>query len=767
MSSGRWGRAGALSGALALLGWSALAGVLGGRAPESGHATAGTAWHGSGWRDDASCRVCHPGATVALRRSAHAGLLETAAETACTACHGDLSAHTAARAAGERGPEVPAVRAQACAACHDTPLDVALGAHPLRPRAGLGAAAGARLGQPVTGEPAVAVPDVEAEHGALQWSAMLAAGYRFLDRDGSRDRYKTDLNLDRGFLLREAELELFATGEPTWLDALSLRARDIGDPYQSVRGEMSKQQAYRAAAGFDKAAIHYRAEGDYHRVQQKKQSHDYSLSVEPLADVEVFASFRRSNDDGFWLTNRIGNLNLTPQTAVAGVASPRQLDTDRSEVGVRTPLGPTSLLLAVEYREEQQHDRWVYARPSPVNSAFIESEDFTARSALRGPGARAVWTAALAPLTLEVSGRVLDLERRVIGDGTGTGFDIGAFQSGITSFAEGDGRTWLLDATATLELGDRTALLLDARWVDHREEMRIDQTETVTYTGLGGSSTVQTTLDQHTAQRQLEGSLQLEVEPLSGLRLAAGYGGAREQLAVPDLEAGDGDFRRGTLRNHGGLASVDWRPDAHWTFSAEHRQFGQNAVQLHEITEDRARATEFGVRYRREQWSVSSFARERQRENDVSQTLAEVRSAGLSTSWSRDDDFDLSLSYVFSDVESRTLTNFYFDPDPNPVPTLVTFDGETHHAFAAVTTRPSRKVRWLLQSGYSDTDGSFDVRLWDWQTELSVEVWRGGEAGVAFRYVDYADAIGSDDYDAAMTFVYWRQRLGQPRRTSW
>ena len=56
------------------------------------------------------------------------------------------------------------------------------------------------------------------------------------------------------------------------------------------------------------------------------------------------------------MTNRIGNRNVTPQTVVSGVQSPRQLDADDLEAGVHAMLGETSLTLAVEYRMRFKRD---------------------------------------------------------------------------------------------------------------------------------------------------------------------------------------------------------------------------------------------------------------------------------------------------------------------------------------------------------------------------------------------------------------------------
>ena len=48
----------------------------------------------------------------------------------------------------------------------------------------------------------------------------------------------------------------------------------------------------------------------------------------------------------------------------------------------------------------------------------------------------------------------------------------------------------------------------------------------------------------------------------------------------------------------------------------------------------------------------------------------------------------------------------------------------------------------------------------DWRVDLNVRVTDRGSVGVEVRQVDYQESGGIDNYDAVMTFVYWRQELG-------
>lgn len=697
--------------------------------------------------DDRSCAVCHPGPADGLDHSPHAALRRQP-ERACTPCHTSTQAHVRS-VLDATMPVVlpPQVDAAACSSCHaGRDLAPALAAH-----------AWQRLTTPAApATPAVAPLDVGAS--SIEWSAMIAAGHRFVTRHGSVDRYKTDLNLDRGFRL--SEFELTATGhEHALLDSFRVYAEDIDDPYQRLGARIEKKAAYTGDARFQKTAVVYRAAGDFHRVDQKSQDTSFDASVHLAPDLQLFGSFSRASQDGYWLTNRIGNRNLTTQTTIAGVESPQRFDADTSEAGLTARAFDTDVTLALGYRDDHQRDRWFFARPSPINPAFPESEDFTSRSSLHGPQARLSLARSLGPLTIDSAARLLDLQRRIVGAGVAENFDTTDSVTTTDAFASGDARTWLVDTTATLEITDDLVLVLDGRLLDHEEELTIAQTDVTVFPSLGTMTSVRTDLAPRTAQRALEGSAQLDLRPHQSLDLSFGYGFEREQLRLPDLEAGDGDFLRGEIRNDGVLAGASWRPDAHWTVRGTLRDFGQNGVQLTELAEDRSRAASGEVRYRTRAWTLATFLKHRRRENDVSSTHYDSTTIGVSGSLQLDEHSDLHGSWTHVDLDSRTLTNFYFDPDPNPVPTFVGFDGDTQSFSTGVLLAPDERVRWRVDGAFTTTRGSFDVDVLDLRTEMTVRLFERSEVGVRVRWVDYEEAGRADDYDAVLTLVYWRQRL--------
>ena len=76
------------------------------------------------------------------------------------------------------------------------------------------------------------------------------------------------------------------------------------------------------------------------------------------------------------------------------------------------------------------------------------------------------------------------------------------------------------------------------------------------------------------------------------------------------------------------------------------------------------------------------------------------------------------------------------------------------------TLKPSARVTWRADASYTTVNGSYDVDLLDWRVDLSLQVTEQGFVGVEVRQVDYEEGAGIDNYDAVMTFIYWRQKLG-------
>ena len=697
--------------------------------------------------DDATCRACHPGPTRGLLQGPHAILLDRESEHAsCTSCHGDQSAHATSRIDPKLTvTKATPVLASSCTPCHkDRNFPPSAAVHPWTRKP-------LQEQKPPKTQGAPLVPDLNI--AGTDWSAMAAAGWRFLDKRGSRNRYDTDINLDRGPRLMELELEGITRGKGAWMDLVRISATDIDDPYQKVTGLIEKNGRYRAEAGFQKTAVSYSALGNFHRVDRKSQETSFASSIELTDNLEFFGGFSRFMQEGFWLTNRISDLH---NNTIDDVESPRSLDAEEGELGLSGTAWDTQFTVALEYENDKDRNRWRYSRPAS-NPSFPQSEDFTSHGHLSGPGLRWSLSRSFDAFSIEHSGRYLDRDQTISADGKKTGYSTTPFNTTTTAAASGQAHTWICDTSATMEIASWASLLVDTRYLDHAEEMKIEQTDVIFFPILNTTTTETTNRSQRTTQRSLEGSIQFDLRPQPYLDLTAGYGWSNEDLTVPKLD--NADFHSGRIRTDGVLLGAAFRPDDHWTLGASLRNFGQSGIQLHDIVEDESRLAELQLRHRRDSWQAQAWARHRRRANDISSMRNETSSAGISGSWNSNDSFDLHTSYVFSDIDSRTLTNFYFDPDPDPVPTFVGFDGQTHTVIAGIGFSPTDRIRWRLDAAYTDTSGSFDIGLLDWRSDLSVTVGYGGEAGVILRQVDY-DEQGDDDYGSFMTFIYYRQRFG-------
>ena len=708
------------------------------------------------------CRTCHPGATKGLRASAHAVLLVRA--NACVTCHTDAESHAkSARDPMARRVAAFAVAANSCVQCHkDQSYAARLAAHPWR--------RGMQL-KPLKLDPQNPnrlLPEqklpaqLPTARQSFHWQALYKFGYRFLDITGSRDRFDTDYNLDSGFRLSEFSFDGHFTQPNPYLDRVRVDLNDLADPYEQVLGRLAKDGVYKAAVAFRRSRYKYRASGDFQRVDRKEQVASYDLTLPLGEDTEVFFGFVRSDLDGFWLTNRIGNQNLTPLFTITNVSSPRRLSEDEAELGISTHFGDTTLTIVGEYLDQNEDKRWMYSQAAIFNPAFIESEDTSSRSSLEGPGGRFNITHATDDLDVSVSTRILDRRRRIVGSGNGTGFDTAQFVTTTNSLSRGSARTLLIDGTASYAFTDDLDLHTEGRWLDHKEHLAIDQSDVTVFPTIPSTVTVQTQRDQRTVSRVREATAELQWQARKSLALTGGWGWSQEKLRLPDLESGDNDFVRGTVVEDGFILGAHWRPDAHWSARGRYRDFGQGGLQLHEITDNHTRQAEGEVKYAKDSLWYQFGVKNRRSQNPIADSRTANTSYTLSGGYAPSEDFRWHASYTLADVNSRTRTNFYFAPSPTPVSTLVGFKGETHTVHGGLDWSITEKLRAALLGSYTTVHGDFELDMYHWSIDLSRPLARG-DVGIRLEQVDYHESGNPDDYDAWMTYLYLSTRLGSPK----
>jgi hypothetical protein len=710
---------------------------------------------------DLSCRVCHPGPTQGLRHSIHSEI----EGHGCAACHGDLTTHVRAAGQGASGGDaakallaVAPVAAASCSQCHEgARFPTSRAAH------GLAAASPATSSsQPQRAGDDALVRALQRgdQRPSLLWKGLVDVGYRFVDVDGSRDGYATDVDLHSGLRVRTFE----ATGagsSSSALDEVGIRGHDLGDPRRDLDAHVRDRDVGEVEAEWHEGRYRYRGEGDFHRVDRESERMLSRFDLRIDDNVSLFGSFQRFDEDGYWLTQRIGNQNLSLQSYVDGVDSPRHAVGTDSELGLSSRGSVFTFRAAMLYHDESARDSWTYTQPATANPLFTESENFTSRTSLRGPGATALLRADLDEVQVEASVRHFDRERGITAFGTTTGFDVAEFTSDIDASGGGHARTWLVDLDGSMQLERDLRLRCDLHWRDHGEDLALQQTDTTVYPTLPSTVVVATNVSQRTGQRMIDGNALLEWAASKSLDLGVGYGFSREWLRVPDVDPLDPlAYRSGRQRDDGVMADVHWRPAAGWTARAEIRDYATDGALLHELTPERARQVAASVQVQGQRARSSVFVRHRRNENDIAQHRLDAITAGLTAGLDLVTGLALSATYTFARTDMRTLTSFYFDPDPNPAPTIVGFQGDTNTVTSGLQIAPSADVRWNLSGAWTDTRGDFDVTTLDWRCDLRLLL--AGErsaVGTEFRCSRYEAEGGLRDWDARSLFVYWQQRF--------
>lgn len=699
-----------------------------------------------------SCTLCHRAAVHGLRRSDHASLLQGPdAERSCTVCHAGAEPHAeAARDPLAEPLAPPAVERASCLACHDDVGDPRGAAHPWIPDSTVERLEG--LGREAQPEPLL--DDV-----GPTWSAMLLAGYRFVNRSGSAERFDTDLNLDEGVRLFDAEFE--ASRLDGLLDEVRLEAHDLGDPYARAHLDLRRDGGFELASDYRRRRFQYRASGDYHRVDHREYTVDLGLTLPLDDDLRLILDLSRTRAEGFWLTNRIGNRNVTPQTSIDGVESPRRLDSREAAFGVAGRIGDVGYHVEATWLDEELDERWRFDR-GPGDPGGPASEDLTARSTTRGPGARFGLDHDDDEIAFAFDGRYLDLERRSRVQGLETGVDSEPFETETNSRGEAHAETLLLDADLWLRLTDRVAVhgTVGGRW--HDEDIRFARSDVTSFPGSGTVVRDDEVRDVDAAQRSRFGDVLLEVEPVDDLRLAGGVGFARDFLRVPDLDPADGDFVEGTTRDHGARAELDWQLAEHWTVRADYADYARAGSLLHELEPNDFEQARADLRHRRERWQAHVGWNHRRTRQDASAHRNAYDALTVDGSWQTESGaLDLFASLTLAHSESRTLTTFWFDPDPTPQPTTVGYAGDTWSSAAGFRWRPRDLLSWTTDLSWTDTHGDFDVTSASLRSTAEWEVLDGGRAVVDLLHVHYREQGGLDDYDATLVTLGWRQSFGR------
>ena len=357
-------------------------------------------------------------------------------------------------------------------------------------------------------------------------------------------------------------------------------------------------------------------------------------------------------------------------------------------------------------------------------------------------------------LELSLDSVLLDRRRRIVGNGVSSGFDVAEFTTTTQSLSEGSARTVLVDGTLSLDLLTDLTFHSELRYQDHKERLRIDQSDVTVYPTLSTTIGVQTTLDQRTTSRLREASAELEWQAHSSLAVTGGWGWSQEKLRLPDLENADADFVNGTLIEDGYIFGANFRPDAQWSVRGRFRDFGQGSLQLHEIADHHTRQASGAIRFQGDTAFAEVSTLHRRSQNPFADSRTANTTYSLSGAYTPDEELTMHGAYSLSEIDSRTRTNFYFSPSPLPVSTLVGFRGETQTLSAGVDLDLTERLHGSAIGSYTTVHGDFELDMYQWSVDLWVDI-PIGRTGVRVEQVDYNEAGNPDDYDAWMTFLYF------------
>lgn len=588
--------------------------------------------------------------------------------------------------------------------------------------------------------------------GWAQSSGEISLGWREVDVNGDRAKYRQHLNLDDGPRLLEAAFTwraASAAGQGPGPDRLSLRLSDLGgDPYESARLEMGLTGRYRFTYEHQESEYVYddvlvlpenaSAEsstgGDFRRFDFER--------VRDRADLEVDLTERTSFTVGFERYRREGDgtvvldvereefeldqsIEDTMQVAEASVSHSWERGTVTLTERYRTfDYGPSAFLPGASEGSDPQ-------APGALEAFFLD-QPYDLEGVEHQLQVRARPTDRLRVSAYALAGDVdVDLDARE--RSRGTSFAGAPFDRAL----EGGGR--VEQDRRLYQVGLDYALTPRVNVFARLRSAALDQDA-----GLQ----LETTTDTHWDIDTLRTEAGAEVALGRAWHVASGWTVERRDVEAAPATSVDS---AGSLvtEARGGFVRISWRPST------------RGDVQL--TVEDDSLDDPFTLasptdarRYRlRARWRISEALgvnagyRQAERRNDSSGWYADSEQWDARLTWHRD---PLSVSAGISRVElSRSidalvlagLRQVLFDID---------YAGRADMADGAVTWRIAPS--WLVGASarWYDNEGSFPVSRDDVRAFLEHTLQGGYRWGVEYRTVDFREG-GIEEFDADLVEV--------------
>jgi hypothetical protein len=372
--------------------------------------------------------------------------------------------------------------------------------------------------------------------GGYGVDTVVSAGYRMVDIDGAKDKYREDYNLRSGLRLLTFDVDGHAkTPESTRLDRFRLEVDTPGDePVSHFRLSAADQQLYELRADFTRSKYFYQVprlfEGPVADDVRLDDLHDWDLTrTNGSVDLRVHARGLPTLFFGYRLYERHGDSTSTvriPSGDTFTVPAPVDTTTHVGRVGSEfTALG-TNVFFQQEYRRvNRNHDLGPGGGPGvdPTDASTLtlfdshqdEHLDIPATTVrLRRPfGERVELTGAYFYSHAHLG---YDLDRRIVGTA-----DDGGTPVPSNSFATGDGDahldTHVADVGTSVRLWEHVRLETSYRLNDRSQNGTFDEQST--------SGVLAATTGDHVRINSVTSDV--AVEPRSNLSLRAGVRYAR------------------------------------------------------------------------------------------------------------------------------------------------------------------------------------------------------------------------------------------------
>jgi hypothetical protein len=411
----------------------------------------------------------------------------------------------------------------------------------------------------------VAAAPARADVGGYALDGAITAGYRLVDIDGAKDKYREDYNLRSGLRLFDLHADGTAKApDDTRLDRFHLEVETPGDePVSHFRLTAADRSLYDLRADFTRSKYFYATPQLFERPVagdvRLDDLHDFNLvRTNGLVDLTVHAPHLPTLLLGYRLYEREGDAVTTVRVPFGDtflVHAPVDTVTHVGRVGTELRALDTDVFVQQEYRRvDRVHDLGQVR--SPVG---VDPRDPSTLTSFRSEQDEHLDVPATTVRLRRTLGDRLDVTGAYFYSHADMGFDVARSRFGTadvpglpthTTAGGGGGATLdshVADLAAVVRVAERVHLDVSYRYDERSERGTLDEA-----TSLGAIAAV---TGDHVRRHSVTGDVQ--VEPVEGLSLRAGARWAHRDAA---FSTSGQDIGTDTI---GAIGDVRWRP---WSF---------------------------------------------------------------------------------------------------------------------------------------------------------------------------------------------------------